>query len=121
MKKITTAATAALIAASVLVAPAATAAQSTTVAAAKSDYSKKNQNRFWRVVKSYDPMVKYAGKRTTVDLGIATCDFLRSGADLYDLTLLLLDADMGVAEDSAMAIMAAAPVILCPDQQYKFD
>lgn len=121
MKKITTAATAALIAASVLVAPTATAAQSTTAVAAKSDYSKKKQNRFWTVVKSYDPMVKYAGKKSTIDLGISTCDFLRAGGDLYGLTLLLIEADAGIAEDSMIAVMAAAPVILCPDQQYKFD
>lgn len=97
----------------VLVAPAAQAASS--------DYTKKQKNRFWKVVTMYDPLVKYAGKKTTVNLGVATCDFLRSGADLYDLSLLVLESDMGFAEDSAMAIMAAAPVILCPDQQYKFD
>ena len=104
-----------------LLAPPAVASVPGSAPAAKSDYSKKKQNRFWNVVKAYDPMVKFAGKRTTVDLGIATCDYLRSGADLYDLVALLIESDAGVAEDSAMAIMAAAPVVLCPDQQYKFD
>lgn len=124
MKKQLAVASAALLALG-LAAPPAVAAYPAVApgvsSAAKSDYSKKKQNRFWRVVTAYDPMVKYAGKRTTIDLGISTCDFLRAGADLYDLAALLLESDAGIAEDSAMAVMAAAPVILCPDQQYKFD
>lgn len=121
MKKITAAAVAALTAATVLVAPAATAAQPTTVTAAKSDYTKKKQERFWQVVTRYEPMVKYGGKKNTIALGIATCDLLRAGGDLYDLSLLLLESNAGIAEDSIMAIMAAAPVVLCPDQGYKFE
>ena len=108
-----------------LIAIAAAVALALTVApvahAAKSDYSKSKQNRFWRVVSSYEPMVKIVGKKSTVELGIATCDLLRAGGDLYDLSYLLLESDAGVAEDSIMAVMAAAPVVLCPDQQYKFD
>ena len=125
MKRIIAAASAATLGATILLAPSATAATETSAAAVtqvkKSDYSKKKQNRFWRVVKSYDPLAAMVGKKSVVDLGIATCDYLRSGADLYDLVWALMDSDAGVAEDSAMAIMAAAPVILCPDQQYKFD
>lgn len=121
MKKALTAVAATALALGLTAAPVAHAATPATAPAAKSDYSKKKQNRFWRVVTAYDPLVKYAGKQTTIDLGIATCDFLRAGADLYDLAALLLDSDAGIAEDSAMAVMAAAPVVLCPDQQYKFD
>lgn len=121
MKKITAALLAAFVSGALLVAPSAHAATSTTAIAAKSDYSKAKQNRFWRVVSRYEPMVKIAGKKSTVELGIATCDLLRAGGDLYDLSYLLLESDAGVAEDSIMAIMAAAPVVLCPDQQYKFD
>ena len=121
MKKITAAATAALFAATVFVAPVASAAEGTAVVAKKSDYSKKKQNKFWRTVKRYDPMVKYVGKKSTIDLGVSTCDFLRAGGDLYDLSLLVVEADAGIAEDSMIAVMAAAPVILCPDQGYKFE
>ena len=121
MKRITAAAIAVLTAATVLVAPTATAAQPTAVPAAKSDYTKKQQERFWRLVTRYEPMVKYGGKKNVIGLGIATCDLLRAGGDLYDLSLLVLEADSGVAEDSIMAIMAAAPVVLCPDQAYKFE
>jgi hypothetical protein len=121
MNKTTAAIGSIALAASILIAPSAGASTATVAVAAKSDYSKKKQDRFWRVVSRYEPMVKIAGKKSTVDLGIATCDLLRAGGDLYDLTYLLLDADAGVAEDSIMAIMAAAPIVLCPDQQYKFD
>lgn len=121
MKRITAAAIAALTATTVLVAPTANAAQPTAVPTAKSDYTKKQQERFWRVVTRYEPMVKYGGKKNTIDLGISTCELLRAGGDLYDLSLLLLESNAGTAEDSIMAIMAAAPVILCPDQAYKFE
>lgn len=109
------------LAAITAVALGATLAAAPTAHAAKSDYSKKKQNQFWRVVSNYEPMVRIAGKKSTVDLGISTCELLRAGGDLYDLSYLLLDADAGAAEDSIMAIMAAAPVVLCPDQAYKFE
>ena len=110
------------VAVSAPVAHAATPASQPTIVDAKmSDYSKKKRNRFYRVVKSYDPLVALVGKKTVISLGVSTCDYLRSGADLYDLVALLIESDAGVAEDSALAVMAAAPVILCPDQQYKFD
>lgn len=121
MKKSLAAIAAVALGATLVVAPTATAAAPSAAPTAKSDYSKKKQNRFWRVVSSYEPLVRIAGKRSTVDLGIATCDLLRAGGDVYDLAYLLLDADAGAAEDSIMAIMATAPVVLCPDQQYKFD
>lgn len=108
-----------------LVAPPAQASAPTEVTAsvptAKKDYSKKKRNRFWRTVKKVDPFVKYAGKKSTVELGVATCDLLRAGGDLFDLSLLVLEADAGPAEDSIIAVIATAPVILCPDQGYKFE
>lgn len=124
MKKIVAALAATVVAGGLLAAPAQAAAPSSEPAIAsvkKSDYSKKKRNRFYRVVKSYDPLIGIVGKKSVIGLGVATCDYLRSGADLYDLVYLLIESDAGVAEDSAMAIMAAAPVILCPDQQYKFE
>ena len=126
MKKITAVLTAATFAVSLgVAAPVANAATPTTqptiVDAKKSDYSKKKRNRFWRVAKEVDPFVKYAGKKATIDLGVSTCDLLRAGGDLFDLSLLVLEADAGPAEDSIIAVIATAPVILCPDQQYKFE
>jgi len=126
MRKIPALVAAAALAVSVAVsAPVAHAAtpasQATIVEAKKSDYSKKKRNRFWRTVKKVDPFVKYAGKKATIDLGVSTCDLLRAGGDLYDLSLLVVEADAGVAEDSIIAVMATAPVVLCPDQGYKFE
>ena len=119
---VATTALAVSVAVSAPVAHAATpASQATIVDAKKSDYSKKKRNRFWRLVRASDPIAAMVGKKSVVDLGMSTCDLLRSGADLYDLTFLLLDADAGEVEDSIMLIMAAAPVVLCPDQQYKFE
>jgi len=123
-KKIIAATSAALLGAAVIT-PTATAAepasQATIVQAKKSDYPKKQRNRFWRTVKQVDPLVRYAGKKATIDLGVSTCDLLRAGGDLYDLALLVYEADAGIAEDSIVAVIATAPVILCPDQQYKFE
>lgn len=121
MKTVTAAVTAALIAASVVVAPTANAVTETSVVAAKSDYTKKQQNRFWNVVRSYEPDVRYAGKRDTINLGISTCDYLRAGGTLYGIAAMVYESEAGIAEDAVMAVIAAAPVILCPDQQYKFD
>ena len=108
-----------------LAAPPAQASAPTEVTAsvptAKKDYPKKKRNRFWRTVKKVDPFVKYAGKKSTVELGVATCDLLRAGGDLFDLSLLVLEADAGPAEDSIIAVIATAPVVLCPDQAYKFE
>lgn len=125
MKRIIAAASAATLGAAILLAPSATAATQTSepsiAQVKKSDYSKKKRNKFWRTVKRYDPLVKYAGKKATIDLGVSTCDLLRAGGDLFDLSLLVVEADAGVAEDSIIAVIAAAPVVLCPDQGYKFE
>lgn len=124
MKKIVAALAATVVAGGLLAAPAQAAAPSSEPAIAsvkKSDYSKKKRNRFWRVVKKYDPLVAYAGKKATIELGVSTCDLLRAGGNLYDLSLLVVEADAGVAEDSIIAVIAAAPVVLCPDQGYKFE
>lgn len=125
MKKITAAVAASMFGAALLVAPGASAAapasEPTIAQVKKSDYPKKKRNRFWRTVKKVDPFVKYAGKKSTVELGVATCDLLRAGGDLFDLSLLVLEADAGVAEDSIIAVIATAPVILCPDQGWKFE
>ena len=124
MKKITAGLAAATLALTVgVTAPTVNAATSTPtiVNVKKSDYPKKKRNRFWRTVKQVDPFVRYAGKKATIDLGVSTCDLLRAGGDLYDLAFLVYDADAGIAEDSIVAVIATAPVILCPDQQYKFE
>lgn len=122
MKKITAAVTAALLGAAVLVAPVATAAEGTAVVTKKSDYPVKKRNKFWRVVKENDPIVKYVGKKSTIDLGVSTCDYLRAGGDLYGLSLMLVELDADeAAEYTMIAVMAAAPVILCPEQGYKFE
>lgn len=125
MKKITAAVAGATLALTAsLTAPAqaaTTTSQPAIVEAKKSDYPKKKRNRFWRTVKRVDPFVKYAGKKSTIDLGVATCDLLRAGGDLFDLSMLVIEADAGIAEDSIIVVISAAPVILCPDQAYKFE
>lgn len=122
MKKITTITAAALVA-TALIAPPATAqpAQAPTITSTGiSDYSKSKRNRFWRVVRSVEPSVSYAGKRATIKLGVGVCDYLRVGGDMYGLAMMVVQAEAGVAEDAIIAAIATAPVILCPDQQYKF-
>jgi hypothetical protein len=99
----------------------ALASEQSVVSVKASDYSKKKKNQFWKVVTAYDPLVRYAGKKSTIALGVSTCDLLRAGGDVYDLALLVYELDAGIAEDSVIAVMSAAPVILCPDQSYKFD
>lgn len=124
MKKQLAVASAALLAAGLAAPPAVAASPAAAPgvsSAAKSDYSKKKQNRFWRTVRAYEPDVRYAGKRDTIDLGISTCDYLRAGGTLYGIAAMVYESDAGVAEDALMAVIAAAPVILCPDQQYKFE
>lgn len=121
MKRIIAAASAAVLGAAILIAPTAHATSTTVATTAKSDYTKKQQNRFWNVVRSYEPDVRYAGKRDTINLGISTCDYLRAGGTLYGIAAMVYESEAGIAEDAVMAVIAAAPVILCPDQQYKFD
>lgn len=123
MKKTIAIAVAALL--SLSLAPAAHAVQvgaAPSVAVVKSsDYSKKKKNQFWRVVRSIEPSVSYAGKKATINLGVGVCDYLRSGADMYDLVAMVMVSDAGVAEDAVIAVIATSPVVLCPDQQYKFE
>lgn len=121
MKKALTAIAATALAIGLTAAPVAHAATPATAPAAKSDYSKKKQNKFWRTVSTYEPDVRYAGKRDTINLGISTCDYLRAGGTLYGLAAMVYESDAGVAEDAVLAVLAVAPIILCPDQQYKFD
>ena len=125
MKKLAAAAAAAVLAVSVTVtAPASattTTTQPTIVQVKKSDYPKKKRNKFWRTVKQVDPFVKIAGKKSTIGLGVATCDLLRAGGEVFDLAMLVYEADAGIAEDSIIVVIATAPVILCPDQGYKFE
>lgn len=124
MKHAIAAASAALMVGAILAPPAVAQTPATnqaTAATAKSDYSKKKQNRFWRTVSAYEPAVRLAGKRDTINLGISTCDYLRAGGTLYGLAAMVYESDAGIAEDAIMAVIAAAPVILCTDQQYKFE
>jgi hypothetical protein len=101
--------------------PAASAYQSTAIVSKASDYSSKKKNKFWRVAVSLEPSVKYAKKKDVIALGVSTCDLLRAGGDMEDLALIIYEANAGSEEDALIAIVAAAPVVLCPDQQYKFN
>lgn len=120
MKKLTALIGATMLGATLLAAPPAMAAQPATAQTALKDYSLKKRNDFWRLVTRYEPMAKYGGKANVIGLGVATCDLLRAGGTLEDLALLLLESNSS-EEDTLMAIIAAAPVVLCPDQGYKFD
>jgi hypothetical protein len=99
----------------------ASASESAVVVSKASDYSKKKKNKFWRVAVSLEPSVKYANKKDVFELGVLTCDLLRAGGDLEDLALIIYEVDAGGEEDFLIAIIASAPVVLCPDQQYKFN
>ncbi len=101
--------------------PAVSAHQSTVAVSKASDYSTKKKSMFWKVVVSLEPSVKYAKKKDVIDLGILTCDLLRSGGDMEDLVSIILEVDAGSEEDALIAVISAAPVALCPDQQYKFN
>lgn len=90
------------------------------VPTAVSDYSKKRQNKYWNAMKRLDSDSRIIGKKDIVEMGTSVCDLLRAGGDMYDLVSLASEADP-IIEDLVIASMAAAPVYLCPDQQYKFD
>ena len=96
------------------------AVQQNTVATASKDYSTAKKNQFWRLVTKYDPMVKYAGKQNAINLGVAVCDLLRAGGDITDVAKVLMTVEEGVVRDVSTVIVASAPVVLCPDQAYKF-
>jgi predicted small lipoprotein YifL len=53
-----------------------------------------------------------------IETGILTCDFLRDGGSAYDVSTAVND---NPDPEFISAIVAAAIIILCPDQQYKFD
>lgn len=53
-----------------------------------------------------------------IETGILTCDFLRDGGSAYDVSVAVNE---NPDPEFISAIVAAAIVILCPDQQYKFD
>lgn len=111
MKKI------AVIAAAVALVFAATPAQ-----AASGDYSTKSKNRYWNVVKAQSADASLIGKRSTIEFGVATCDLLRAGGTLYDLADVAVNTeDYYLIEDYVTTAIAAAAVVLCPDQGYKFD
>lgn len=110
MKRTIIAAITAVAALAIAAAPAATGKPS--------DYSTAKKNKFYKVAVAMDPDVKYAGKKNVIDLGVSTCDLLRAGGDMSDLAAGLYATD---ASDTIISIVATAPVVLCPDQQYKFD
>jgi hypothetical protein len=111
MKKIA-AVTAALIALVAFAAPAQ----------ASSGYTTKQKNRYWNIVKAKADDAYIIGKSSTVEFGVAVCDLLRSGGTLADLVELTYDSeDFYLIEDYVTIAIAAAPVVLCRDQQYKFE
>jgi uncharacterized protein YbjQ (UPF0145 family) len=118
MKKLIIAIVAAF-AMSLLVAPVASAGQ-TTVATSSKTYSTKSKNQYWNAVRRLDSDARILGKKSVVEMGVAVCNLLRAGGNLYDLAELVADADP-IVEDLLIASIAAAPIYLCRDQQYKFD
>lgn len=90
-------------------------------ASSNNKYTQRQRNQFWRLVRTYEPTVRVVGKRDTVSLGISTCNYLRAGGDMYGLAAILVTSDAGIAQDAIMAVMAAAPVVLCRDQRHKFE
>lgn len=87
-----------------------------------SDYTTKQKNQYWKIVSTLEPDAKIIGKQDTISLGISTCELLRAGGTLEDLINILLDTeDSYLVEDIFMAATAAAPVVLCRDQQHKFE
>lgn len=83
-------------------------------------YTTKQKNQYWNAVRRLEPDAQYVGKKSVVEMGISVCNLLRAGGTVSDLAMLVMDADP-IVEDLLMASMAAAPVYLCRDQQYKFD
>lgn len=89
-------------------------------AAAAPKYTTKQKNQYWNAVKARSSDAYIIGKKDTIGMGIAVCDLLRAGGDLYDLAELVSEADP-IIEDILIVSMAAAPLYLCKDQQYKFE
>ncbi len=110
---------------SLMSAPVASAtvatSEPTVVQTKKSDYKKKDRNKYWRAVRREDrPMARIIGKKDVIGMGVVVCDLLRSGGDLYDLSEIAAEADP-IIYDFVIVTMALAPVYLCTDQDYKFD
>lgn len=99
---------------------AVAASEPTVVQTKKSDYKKKDRNKFWRAVKREDRDFRIIGKKDSIEMGTLTCDLLRAGGDLFDLSMLVYEADP-LIEDMLIISFAYAPVYLCPEQLYKFD
>lgn len=90
--------------------------------ASAAGYSTKQKNRYWALVKSMDSDANIIGKRGIIEFGIATCDLLRAGGTVDDIIEAMLSTDdFYIIEDLAITAVATAPVVLCKDQQYKFD
>ena len=99
----------------------ATASEPTVVQTKLSDYKKKDRNKYWRAVRRDEPVdARIIGKKDVIGMGVAVCDLLRAGGDIYDLAELAAGAD-SIVYDLVITTMGAAPVYLCPDQGYKFD
>ena len=123
MKKavIALAATAGLLVASGLVAIPASASQSTVTQTAARDYTTNQKNKLWNAVRREVPTdARIIGKKDVVALAVTTCDLLRAGADLTDLSMLVVEADP-IIEDLIITVFAFSPVYMCRDQNYKFD
>lgn len=107
------------------IAPAAqasvSASEPTVVQTKLSDYKKKDRNKYWRAVRREEPVdARIIGKKDVIGMGVAVCDLLRAGGDLYDLAELAAEAD-SIIYDLVITTMAMAPIYLCEDQDYKFD
>jgi hypothetical protein len=104
------------------IATAALALTIATPALAAPTYTAKQKNQYWRLVSGVTSDAKIVGKASVISFGIATCNLLRSGGTLDDLVEIFgSDPDYAIVEDLVTASIAAAPVVLCKDQQYKFD
>jgi len=108
----------------ITVMPAASASvssqQATLAPTAVKDYSTKSKNQYWNAVRRLAPDARIVGKKSTIETGTLVCDLLKAGGDMYDLAELVADSDP-LIEDFIIAAIAAAPVYLCRNQQYKFE
>jgi hypothetical protein len=103
MKKIIAIVTALMIGGSALV--TAPAAQALT----------KKEIRYVKLLKSEAPELYVVGNKRLVKSGKLTCRYLRSGATVVDAIELIEDA--GLDQDTAIAIVAAAVVFFCPEEE----
>lgn len=103
MKKIIAIVTALMIGGSALV--AAPAAQALT----------KNEIKYVKLLKSEAPELYVVSNKKLVKSGKLTCRYLRSGATVVDAIEVMENA--GLDEDTSIAIVAAAVVFFCPEQE----